>query len=154
RLAVNVSYTGLYRFVLAREWLPAHRGTVRMAATKPGEVVEVDFGYLGRIADATGQLRKAGAFSVVLPFSRHMHVSITFKQDIPAAIAAFEAPGRSLGASRAAWCWTTSRRPWTRPTTTTQCSTARWPSTASTAASSWTPPESGTQGTNPIQSAR
>jgi transposase len=91
RLGVKVSYKGLYRLVLARDWLPAHRGTVRMAATKPGEVVEVDFGYLGRIADETGRLRKAWAFSVVLPFSRHMHVTITFKQDIPAAIAAFEA---------------------------------------------------------------
>jgi transposase len=91
QLGVKISYKGLYRFVLAREWLPAHRGTVRMAATKPGEVVEVDFGYLGRIADETGRLRKAWAFSVVLPFSRHMHVTITFKQDIPAAIAAFEA---------------------------------------------------------------
>jgi transposase len=91
RLGVKVSYKGLYRFVLAREWLPAHRGTVRMASTKPGEVAEVDFGYLGRIADQTGRLRKAWAFSVVLPFSRHMHVTITFKQDIPAAIAAFEA---------------------------------------------------------------
>lgn len=39
RLGVKVSYMGLYRFVLARGWLPAHRGTVRMAATKPGEVV-------------------------------------------------------------------------------------------------------------------
>src|SRR5690348_6347632 len=29
RLGVKISYKGLYRFVLAREWLPAHRGTVR-----------------------------------------------------------------------------------------------------------------------------
>ena len=92
RLGVQVSYKGLYRFVLARDWLPAHRGTVRMSATKPGEVAEVDFGYLGRIADPlTGQLRKAWAFVLVLVFSRHMHVTITFRQDISAAIAAFEA---------------------------------------------------------------
>lgn len=92
RLGVQVSYIALYRFVVERGWLPAHRGTVRMAATKPGEVAEVDFGYLGRIAEPlTGRLRKAWAFVVVLNFSRHMHVTITFSQDIAAAIAAFEA---------------------------------------------------------------
>lgn len=92
RLGVHVSYMALYRFVLDHGWLPQHGGTVRMAATKPGEVAEVDFGYLGRIAEPdTGRLRKAWAFVVVLVFSRHMHVTITFKQDIGAAIAAFEA---------------------------------------------------------------
>lgn len=92
RLGVQVSYKAVYRFVLERGWLPGHAGTVRMAATKPGEAVEVDFGYLGRIAEpGTDHLRKAWAFVVVLVFSRHMHVSITFRQDISAAIAAFEA---------------------------------------------------------------
>jgi len=28
---VKVNYYALYRFVVAKEWLPAHRGTVRMA---------------------------------------------------------------------------------------------------------------------------
>jgi transposase len=91
RLHVQVSYIALYRFVVERGWLPAQRGTVRMAATQPGEVVEVDFGYLGRIAEPqTGRLRKAWAFVVVLAFSRHMHVTITFSQNSAAAIAAFE----------------------------------------------------------------
>ena len=92
QLRVKVNYYALYRFVVAKEWLPAHRGTVRMADTQPGEVVEVDFGYLGRLLDPeSGRLRKAWAFSVVLVFSRHMYVFITFRQDIAAAIAAFEA---------------------------------------------------------------
>jgi transposase len=95
---VKVTYKALYRFVLAKEWLPAHRGTVRMADTKPGEVLEVDFGYLGRFLDPdTQRLRKTWAFCMVLPFSRHMLVFLTFKQDIPAAIAAFEAAWASFG---------------------------------------------------------
>ncbi len=89
---VKVNYKALYRFVVAKEWLPAHRGTVRMADTRPGEVLEVDFGYLGRLLDPVSEkLRKAWAFSMVLVFSRHMFVAITFTQDIAAAIAAFEA---------------------------------------------------------------
>lgn len=91
-LRVKVNYKALYRFVVAKEWLPAHRGTVRMADTQPGEVLEVDFGYLGRLLDpASNRFRKAWAFSMVLVFSRHMFVFITFRQDIAAAIAAFEA---------------------------------------------------------------
>ena len=92
QLRVKVNYKALYRYVVAKEWLPAHRGTVRMSATQPGEVLEVDFGYLGRLLDPdSGRLRKAWAFSMVLGFSRHMYLAITFRQDIAAAIAAFEA---------------------------------------------------------------
>ena len=98
QLRVKVSYHALYRFVQAKEWLPAHRGTVRMADTKPGEALEVDFGYLGRMLDpVTERLRKTWAFSMVLPFSRHMFVYLTFTQDIPAAIAAFEAAWAAFG---------------------------------------------------------
>jgi len=98
QLRVKVNYKALYRFVVAKEWLPAHRGTVRLADTKPGEALEVDFGYLGRLLDpVTNRLRKAWAFSMVLVFSRHMFVFITFKQDIAAAIAAFEAAWASFG---------------------------------------------------------
>lgn len=98
QLRVKVSYHALYRYVLAKQWLPGHRGTVRMADSKPGEVLEVDFGYLGRFLDPdTERLRKAWAFCMVLPFSRHMFVFLTFRQDIPAAIAAFEAAWAFFG---------------------------------------------------------
>jgi len=65
---------------------------VGMADTRRGEVLEVDFGYLGRLLDPVSEkLRKAWAFSMVLVFSRHLFVAITFTQDIAASIAAFEA---------------------------------------------------------------
>ncbi len=100
RLQLRVSYMALYRYVVAQGWLPSHAGTVRMATTRPGEVAEVDFGYLGRLAEPdSAWLRKAWAFVVVLPFSRHMHVSIAFKQDVPAAIAALEAAWAFFGGS-------------------------------------------------------
>jgi len=51
--------------------------------TSPGEIAQVDFGYVGRLYDAgTGQLRKAWAFVMVLGYSRRMVVRICFDQKI------------------------------------------------------------------------
>ena len=51
--------------------------------TAPGEIAQVDFGYVGKLYDAsTGQLRKAWAFVMVLGCSRRMVVRICFDQKI------------------------------------------------------------------------
>ena len=51
--------------------------------TAPGEIAQVDFGYVGKLFDAaTGQLRKAWAFVMVLAYSRLMVVRICFDQKI------------------------------------------------------------------------
>lgn len=51
--------------------------------TAPGEVAQVDFGYVGKLYDASsGQLRKAWAFVMVLGYSRRMVVRICFDQKI------------------------------------------------------------------------
>lgn len=49
--------------------------------TDPGEVAQVDFGYVGRLFDeATGRIRKTYAFVMVLGFSRLMFVDLVFDQ--------------------------------------------------------------------------
>jgi len=49
--------------------------------TAPGEVAQVDFGYVGKIYDPErGVLRKAWIFVLVLGFSRHMYCEIVFDQ--------------------------------------------------------------------------
>lgn len=49
--------------------------------TAPGQVAQVDFGYLGLLRDpATGKPRKAWVFVLVLGFSRHMYAEIVFDQ--------------------------------------------------------------------------
>ncbi len=49
--------------------------------TDPGEVAQVDFGYLGRLLDpAVGKERKAWVFVMVLGHSRHMYARIVFDQ--------------------------------------------------------------------------
>ena len=51
--------------------------------TAPGEVAQVDFGYVGKLFDRTTMtLRKAWCFVMVLGFSRHMVVRVVFDQRI------------------------------------------------------------------------
>ena len=51
--------------------------------TGPGEVAQVDFGYVGKLYDPDeGRLRKAWIFVMVLAFSRVMVVRIVFDQKI------------------------------------------------------------------------
>ena len=51
--------------------------------TRPGEVAQVDFGYVGRLYDPrSGELRKAWVFVMVLGYSRHMFARIAFDQTV------------------------------------------------------------------------
>jgi transposase len=49
--------------------------------TRPGEVAQVDFGYVGRLYDPRARvIRKAWVFVMVLGYSRHMFARIVFDQ--------------------------------------------------------------------------
>jgi transposase len=49
--------------------------------TEPGDVAQVDFGYAGKLWDsATGVLRKAWVFVMVLGYSRHQYSEVAFDQ--------------------------------------------------------------------------
>lgn len=51
--------------------------------TAPGEIAQVDFGYVGKLFDpVTMTLRKAWCFVMVLAWSRHMVVRVVFDQKI------------------------------------------------------------------------
>ena len=61
----------------------------------PGAEAQVDYGYLGLWPDpATGRRRRVWAFSMVLPYSRHLFVrpavSMTQRAWTEAHVAAFE----------------------------------------------------------------
>lgn len=52
--------------------------------TDPGEVAQVDFGYVGMLYDSdTGVMRKSWVFVMVLGFSRKMYARIVFDQTVP-----------------------------------------------------------------------
>ena len=97
RQGINVKSDSFYRFV--KEHCESYRRkniTVRLPETEPGAYAQADFGYLGRIFD-TDKEKKVYALVVTLCYSRHMFVYITFKQDITAVIAGFEASWAYFG---------------------------------------------------------
>lgn len=52
--------------------------------TDPGDIAQVDFGYVGRLYDSdSGVLRRAWVFVMVLGYSRKMFARIVFDQTVP-----------------------------------------------------------------------
>jgi len=100
RQGINVTSDSFYRFV--KDNCDSYRRkniTVRLPETDPGQYAQADFGLLGRLFDKdAGKERAVHALVVTLCYSRHMFVFITFKQDISAVIAGFEAAWAYFGA--------------------------------------------------------
>src|SRR6266704_3197751 len=93
---LEASVASVRRYVRAH--FPDRRGLeVRMhrPPSAPGAEAQVDYGYLGLWPDpATGRRRRVRAFSMVLPYSRHLFVrptvSMTGRAWTEAHVAAFE----------------------------------------------------------------
>jgi transposase len=75
------SYPSVHRFVQRLDPRPLDAtGRVERA---PAEEAQVDFGYAGKLFDpATGLLRRAWAFVMVLSWSRHQFVAFVFDQSV------------------------------------------------------------------------
>jgi transposase len=75
-------YSGSYASVLrlARQVDPKPVETFTRKECEPGEEAEIDFGYVGKMWDAEGNLRKAWAFVMVLCWSRYAYVEFVFDQ--------------------------------------------------------------------------
>jgi len=66
---------------IKQEQGPRPEDVVLIVDTAPGEIAQVDFGYVGRLFDpTTGLIRRAYAFVMVLCFSRLMYVDLVFDQ--------------------------------------------------------------------------
>ncbi len=85
----EAGYTGHYSSVLRmvrrlkRAGGVAAEDVALIVDTAPGEVAQVDFGYAGKFFDeATGRVRKAWVFVMVLGFSRHMFAELVFDQKV------------------------------------------------------------------------
>lgn len=79
----NASESAVRRLVRSIRADQPKEVTVRLE-TPPGEVAQVDFGFIGYLSDpATGQRRKTWAFSMVLGYSRHQFAEFVFDQTIP-----------------------------------------------------------------------
>lgn len=76
------SYASVWRFVRTLKAGKQQETTVRVE-TRPGEEAQVDFGYAGRMIDpASGQLRKAWVFVMMLSWSRHQYVQFVWDQKV------------------------------------------------------------------------
>ena len=76
------SYSAVRRFVNNLETV-APEVFVRVEC-RPGEEVQVDFGYAGLLLDPEmGELRRAWAFVMTVSWSRHQYVEFVFDQKLP-----------------------------------------------------------------------
>jgi transposase len=92
RRGVVVSYRTLHRFCVERCGFGRTAATVRVTDGEPGAECQLDFGYLGMLADpVTGRQRKAHALIFTAVYSRHMFVWLSFTQTLAALVAGCEA---------------------------------------------------------------
>ncbi len=98
RSGTAVPYRTLARFAVAECGYSSSRPqvTVPVADGKPGEEVQLDFGYLGMISDGDRR-RKLHALVFTAVFSRYCFVFLTFSQTTAAVIAGCEAAWAFFG---------------------------------------------------------
>jgi hypothetical protein len=100
RRGVTVPERTLHRYAL--EVLGRGRGpgrvTVRVADGEPGAECQVDFGKMGLLPDGeAGRRRVTHALIFTAVYSRHCYVHLSFRQDLPAVIAGFDAAWTFFG---------------------------------------------------------
>ena len=82
RQGVVVPYRTLHRFCVERCGFGQTAATVRVADGEPGAECQIDFGYLGLLADpVTGRRRKVHALIFTACYSRHMFVWLSLLPD-------------------------------------------------------------------------
>ena len=92
RRGIVVPYRTLHRFCVERCGFGRTAATVRVADGEPGIECQLDFGYLGLLADpVTGRQRKVHALIFTACYSRHMFVWLSFTQTLAALVAGCEA---------------------------------------------------------------
>jgi transposase len=92
RRGIVVPYRTLHRFCVERCGFGRTAATVRVADGEPGVECQLDFGYLGLLADpVTGRQRKVHALIFTAVYSRHTFVWLSFTQTLGAFIAGCEA---------------------------------------------------------------
>lgn len=94
------SHSAVKRLVAAieREREPTPGAVAIPVDTDPGDVAQVDFGYIGCFWDPESKkLRRAWVFVMVLGYSRHMFADIVFDQKTETWLRLHEAAFRALG---------------------------------------------------------
>lgn len=91
RVQRTVPYRTLHRFAVEELDFSKPRNTVRLADPAPGKELQVDFGRLGYLEDASANRRRAlWALIFTAVLSRHVFVWLTFRQRLEDVIDGFE----------------------------------------------------------------
>lgn len=91
-------YRTLHRFATRELGFSQQGPTVRVDDCAPGHEVQVDFGKMGMLTDATdGSRRAVWALIFTSVYSRHMFVWLGYGLDLQAVIAGCEAAWRAFG---------------------------------------------------------
>jgi Integrase core domain len=93
---VTVPYRTLHRYCVERCGFSKTGATVPVNDGEPGAEVQIDFGYMGLLADGDRR-RKVHALIFTAVYSRHMFVWLTFSQTLEALIAGCDAAWAFFG---------------------------------------------------------
>ncbi|RKL62603.1 IS21 family transposase [Thermoanaerobacteraceae bacterium SP2] len=91
-LCSEYGYTGSYDTIkkYVREFKQSNVKVYMVNNTLPAEQAQVDFGYVGKIPDYTGKVRKAWVFCMILCYSRLMYCEMVFNQEVKTFIKCHE----------------------------------------------------------------
>lgn len=81
---VKSTYVNLCKYIQVN--FPKQKEAFGVQKTEPGEMAEVDFGYLGMFPDSSGKLVKTYGLVIILNFSRLGFYAITYDQKLETLI--------------------------------------------------------------------
>lgn len=85
---VKSTYVNLCKYIQAR--FSKQKEVFGVQITTPGEVAEIDFGYLGMFPGPLGKLVKTYGLAIILPYSRLDFYAITYDQKLETLIKELE----------------------------------------------------------------
>lgn len=85
---VHSTYVNLCKYIQVR--FPKQHEAFGVQVTLPGEVAEIDFGYVGMFPGPLGKLAKTYGLAVILPYSKLDFYAITYDQKLETLISELE----------------------------------------------------------------
>ncbi len=81
---IHSTYVNLCKYIQVR--FPKQPEAFGVQVTEPGEVAEIDFGYLGMFPGPLEKLVKTYGLAVILPYSKLDFYAITYDQKLPTLV--------------------------------------------------------------------
>nr|WP_207751262.1 IS21 family transposase [Anaeromonas frigoriresistens] len=98
-ISEETGYTGSYDTIkkYVKKYKDSNSRVYMVNTTLPGEEAQVDFGYVGKIPNPSGDIKKAWVFCMILSYSRLMYCEIVFNQEVRTFIKCHENAFRYFG---------------------------------------------------------